>query len=75
MKVHLSMMGGLKQFQPPDKSVDLPDATSVEQVLESLGIASDQVQVVLRNGKPQADRSQPCEDGDTLIILPLVGGG
>lgn len=75
MKINITTMGGLKKFQPAEKSLNVPENCTVEEVLERIGIASDQVQVVLINGSPQGDRSHPCQEDDSLTILPIVGGG
>lgn len=75
MKLNVTMMGSFKKNQPPDKSLEVPDGTTIEQVLELLKIAGDQVQVVLLNGTPQGNRTHVCQEDDSLTILPIVGGG
>ncbi|MDI7275304.1 MAG: MoaD/ThiS family protein [Anaerolineae bacterium] len=47
---------------------------TVEQVLAELGIQSDLVAMVLINGR-QAAKDTVLRDGDTVKLIPFVGGG
>lgn len=75
MKLKIILMGSFKELEASDIPTEFPDGTTMDDVLEVLGIPGPEVQIVLRNGKPAGDRSVACDDGDTLTILPLVGGG
>jgi sulfur carrier protein ThiS len=75
MQVRVKLMGTLRGKMPADGKLEVPDEATVEQVLAQLAIASQQVQVVLINGRPERDKSCRLEPQDELTVLAPVGGG
>lgn len=75
MEIQVKLMGMLRRKSPPDDTLELPDGTTIQQALEALDIAPEQVQVVLINDRPQRDKSQPLQPGDQMTVLALVGSG
>jgi molybdopterin converting factor small subunit len=53
---------------------EYPPGVTVGTVLDDLEIPEAQVGMLLRNGR-HVEPPQPLEEGDTLSIFPLVGGG
>ena len=75
MKVRIQLMGGLKAKAPPENVLELADGASISGALDGLDIAGSQVQVVMHNGRPQANRDTVLAEGDELTVIPLAGGG
>lgn len=53
---------------------ELPEGSSVEDILRSLDIIPDEVAICLVNGR-DAKEHHTLGDGDTLALFPPVGGG
>ncbi len=75
MQIRVQLMGLYKSKTPPGGALDLPEGGTIADVLRRLEIDAAQVQVVMLNGKPHRDMSQPLRDGDSLTVLSPVGGG
>lgn len=75
MQVRVNLMGGLKSKAPPANRLELPDGADVMTALRQLGLEARQLQVVMHNGKPQANHATVLKPDDELTILPPVGGG
>ena len=54
-----------KEFSP---------GTTIGQVVAGLGIEEDALGMVMLNGR-HTPLEQPLQEGDTLSLFPLVGGG
>jgi len=54
--------------------VELPEGTTVGQLIEHLRLPADEVKVVFANGLVQGGESV-LNDGDEVGIFPPVGGG
>jgi sulfur carrier protein len=55
------------------RTIDLPDGTTVGQVIASLGLP-DEPRVIFANGRHAPDE-HALAAGDRLAIFPPVGGG
>ena len=57
-------------------SRDYPEGTTVGAVIEAVGIdeRASPPGVILVNGR-RAERSRLLQEGDTVSIFPMVGGG
>lgn len=75
MMIHVKLMGMLKPKTPPAGVLELPDGTTIEQVLELLQIPSQAVNVFTVNGSLERDKERSLASGDELTLLPPVGGG
>ena len=76
MQVQVERMGAFKiAGAAGPQRLDVPEGTTVDEVLTQLGIAATEVHVVLINGRPQPDHRTPLAPGDLLTVLPLVSGG
>ncbi len=56
-----------------ERAVEHRPGMRVADVLRELGLLSDEY-VVTRNGRVVAE-DEPVEDGDTLLLYPVVSGG
>ena len=54
---------------------DLPPGATITDLLLDLGIPSDDVHLVIVNGRPVHDRQTALRDGDRVVLFPPVGGG
>jgi molybdopterin converting factor small subunit len=54
--------------------VDLPDGTTVGELVKQLELPADQVKVVFVNHRIRQDETK-LENGDRVGIFPPVGGG
>jgi molybdopterin converting factor small subunit len=57
-----------------EKDVDVPDGTTVESLIDSLGIPKDRPRIVTRNGSAAAP-GEPLAAGDTIAVSPIYSGG
>jgi sulfur carrier protein ThiS len=78
MLVHIRLFSTLRPLLPPEArgatSLELPDGSSVADLLDHLGIA-DPVKLVTVNGTPETHRDRVLSDGDTVLVFPPVVGG
>jgi sulfur carrier protein ThiS len=75
MILKLKLMGALKSKSPQGGTLDVTDGASINDVLQTLDIPANHVQIVMVNGKPQPNRDTPLTAEDDLTILAPVGGG
>ncbi|ROQ90716.1 MoaD/ThiS family protein [Desulfosoma caldarium] len=77
MKIRVESFASYRDYTralPEDKSMEVPQGTSVAQVLAMLGVPEDAPRIVLVNG-----RARPSETvlaaGDHLVFFPPLEGG
>jgi sulfur-carrier protein len=51
-----------------------PEGTDCRSVLSSLGLTEEEIGVVMINGR-HVSLEQQLQQGDTLALFPLIGGG
>jgi sulfur carrier protein ThiS len=77
MMVNIQLFAGLKKYAPDNKGqfdVELPEKSTVKDLLEKIGIPSDLHIVFFLNGR-HAEHDTPLNKGDTLIVHLAIGGG
>lgn len=77
--VRVQLYATLRRYRPDLKIgeplvVQLPEGSTVEHLLQQLGVPQDEVKVVFVNGIVR-DQNHPLADGDELGIFPPIGGG
>ena len=77
MKIRVSLESYLDQYAPGDEpkfSLELPDGTTVGEVLRKLGVPLEQA-AVLTLGDEAVDLAQTLKEGDRVTVIPPVAGG
>ena len=74
MQVKIKLFATFQIGRFKDKKLDFPPGTTVEQVIQGLGILSCEPGVVVVNGR-LATLDKVLVDDDVLSVFPLVGGG
>ncbi len=80
MKIELRLFANLRKKLPPGSprgkcDLELPDGTTIDEVLVRMNILRASAQMVLVNGDHDRDFARPLHDGDVLSIFPPVAGG
>ena len=84
MKIVFKLYASLTQYLPAQSRYDnrvpleLPEGSSVAQVIEPFGLPQRLVHLVLVNGvyvPPERRLSHVLRDGDVLAIWPPIAGG
>ena len=80
VKIELRLFAGLRKKLPPGSprgkcDLDLPEGTTIGQVLGRMDIPRASAQIVLINGDHDRDFARPLQDGDVLSVFPPVAGG
>lgn len=79
MHVDVALFASLSTFQPDGqggrhaRTFELPEGTTIAQVIADLGLP-DQPRVVFVNSR-HAQEDSALHDGDRLAIFPPVAGG
>lgn len=74
MRINVKLMGTLKS-RGTDAPLELPDGSTILDLLQQLQLPPESVQTCTVNGKFEHDRQRRLQDGDELTLLPPVGGG
>ncbi|RME36024.1 MAG: MoaD/ThiS family protein [Gammaproteobacteria bacterium] len=83
MKLRLKLYATLGDYLPSgvrghETTLDIGPETTVQQVIDRLGIPEEQAHLVLVDGvyvEPQARSSRVLREGEVLAIWPPVAGG
>ncbi len=83
MQIELALFASLTAYLPASaeagssgghsRTIDLPDGTTIAQVISSLGLP-DEPRIVFVNGRHAADELV-LADGERMAIFPPGGGG
>ncbi len=79
MKIELNLYASLAEYLP-DKarrnpnSIELPEGTTIKQLIEQLHIPLDAPRIIFLNGV-HAPLDALLKDGDRLGMFPPLGGG
>ena len=79
MKVKVQLYAMLAKYLPPNAenktaTLEYPDGTSVQGVLNALKIPENMPKILLVNGR-NAESDRELTEGDTLSIFPPIAGG
>jgi sulfur carrier protein ThiS len=83
MQITIKLYAMLSEYLPPDavhhvSHLDMPDTTSISNVIEHLHLPEELVHLVLVNGvyvPPSQHPTTALKDTDTVAIWPPVAGG
>jgi molybdopterin converting factor small subunit len=74
MKVKLKLFAALRQFGPDEQVIDLPEHTTIDDVVLSLHLPGTIRLLRIVNGEHRpADHL--LKDGDELALFPPIAGG
>jgi sulfur carrier protein len=74
MDVEVRLFENLKKHLPADAKVRLAAGSRVTDLLEALGISTDDVGVLMVN-RADGRFDQELQDGDVVTVIPPIGGG
>ncbi len=75
MKLRIKMIGPLIYVTGfTEKEVDVPAGTTVDSLLEILGVPKERPKIVTRNGKAVAPQ-EVLDEGDAIAVSPIYSGG
>jgi len=74
MRVKIKLFASLRQERFKEEMRDFAAGITVGEVAGELAIAAEDLGVILVNGR-HGGIEQPLNEGDTLSLFPLVGGG
>ncbi len=84
MQITFKLYASLTQYLPADRRadnrmpLDLPEGTTIAQVIEPFGLPEKLVHLVLVNGRyiaPPDRATHALVEGDVLAIWPPIAGG
>lgn len=74
MDIIVKLFATLSMGRFDEKTMHLPENASVLNLIETVGITSDEAAIVFVNGR-HAQMEQRLSEGDTVSIFPPIGGG
>ncbi|PLX93916.1 MAG: molybdopterin synthase sulfur carrier subunit [Desulfuromonas sp.] len=74
MKITVKLFANFRQERFKVQEFDLTDGTTCGAVAAQLKITEEELGVIMVNGR-HAALTQRLQEGDSLSLLPLVGGG
>lgn len=79
MRVHVKLIATYQKLFPPGTrgnliSLEVPDGTTVEQVMTRFEVPLDDTSVILLNGLT-VPLDTPLSDGDTAAAFSAIAGG
>jgi molybdopterin converting factor small subunit len=74
MKVKVKLFASLRNFGPDDQVLELPDQTTIDDVVGLLRIPGTIRLLRIVNGKHMPS-DHDLEDGDELALFPPIAGG
>lgn len=74
MQITIKLFATFREGRFKVKEQEFPEESQVRDVLQSLGIAPEEVAICLVNGRDANAQRTLC-NGDTLSLFPPVGGG
>lgn len=72
--VQLTLVGLLRKYVPAESPLTVEPGRTVTEVITDLGLDPDLVAIVMVNGR-QEFKSYRLQDGDSVKLVPMVGGG
>ncbi|PNU21280.1 molybdopterin synthase sulfur carrier subunit [Geothermobacter hydrogeniphilus] len=74
MKITVKLFATFRAGRFDIETRDYPTGTKVGQVVKQLDLPTEKLGILMINSR-HVDLERRLEDGDTLAIFPLVGGG
>lgn len=79
MRVRVKLIATYRQHLPPGTQgdtveLDVPDGSTIAQVLQPFGIPLDDSSVIVLNGRT-VSLDTPLQEGDTIAAFSAIAGG
>lgn len=74
IEIKVKLIGAFRIERFKEEIRELPTGTRVQEIVDDLQIPSRALGIVLINGI-HARAEDTLQDGDTLSLLPILGGG
>lgn len=77
MIIEIRLYASLRKYSEQVSGVlnaEVPEGTSAQDVIEMLGIDSNEIKMIMVNGK-NAENDAMLNEGDRIGLFPPVGGG
>ncbi len=74
MKVKVKLFATLRNFGPEEQEMDLPENTTIEDVIELLKLPGHIPLLRIVNGEHRKP-TYSLKDGDELALFPPIAGG
>lgn len=74
MQIKIRLIGAFRIGRFKEQDIEYKAGTFVKEIVHSLDISERVLGIILINGRP-ARMEDPLKDGDTVALLPILGGG
>jgi molybdopterin synthase sulfur carrier subunit len=74
MKVKVRLFAALREGRSRESELEVPEATTVLDIINALNIPEEEVALLLINGR-DGKLTSTLTEGDTVSLFPPVGGG
>lgn len=74
MKITAKLFATFREGREKVQTFELPEGTTVGDVINTLGIKRSEIAILLVNGR-DSEFGRVFMDGDVLALFPPVGGG
>ncbi|HEY6871807.1 MAG TPA: MoaD/ThiS family protein [Geobacteraceae bacterium] len=74
MQINVKLFATFRAGRFAAETREYPEGTRVIDIIRDLGIPEEQIGMIMLNSK-HAEPDQQLNDGDSLALFPLVGGG
>jgi molybdopterin converting factor small subunit len=74
MRIIVKLFATLRTGRFTEETRNYPPGTRIADIILELGIAEKDIGMIMLNHR-HAEPEQPLNDGDSLALFPLVGGG
>lgn len=74
MKIEVRCFATISNYNPPNGYLEIPEKSTVKDVINILNLPENEVKVIFVNGKHEK-KDYVLNDGDRVAFFPAVGGG
>ena len=74
MKIELRLFATLREKRQKVTTLEVPEGTSAEELVDSLEIPQSEIAILMINGR-HSKLNAILQDGDVISLFPPVGGG
>ncbi|MFX1340653.1 MAG: MoaD/ThiS family protein [Promethearchaeota archaeon] len=75
VSVTVKLFADLQQYGPAKSTLDMPEGSTINSIIEKYRIPKDKKIIMLVNGLPRYDKNFVLNNDDVLSIFPPLAGG